>query len=408
MQTAYIIQSLRSPIGKAPRGTLKNIRPDNLATQVIHRILDRTPELSPNQIEDLIIGCAFPEAEQGFNLGRIIAQRVGLPPTVSGMTVNRLCASGLQAIAIAAQSISLGQADAIIAGGTESMSLIPMGGQHYAPSPELIADYPEAYTSMGITAENVADRYHISRSDQDQFALRSHQRAIAAIEQRKFIDEIVPIHLHETLYTPGIKFATRTKVEPSLSTTALLERDLDFTTDEGPRLDTSLEALARLPGVFRRNGSVTAGNSSQTSDGAAATLLVSERLMQQLNLKPLARMVGFAVAGVSADVMGIGPVEAIPKVLHQAGLSLDQIGLIELNEAFAAQAIAVMRTLGLNEEIVNVNGGAIALGHPLGCTGAKLTATLLHEMKRRNVQYGICSMCVGGGMGAAAIYENLT
>jgi acetyl-CoA acyltransferase len=406
MQSAYIIQSLRTPIGKAPRGTLKNIRPDNLATQVIHRILDRTPELTSSQIEDLIIGCAFPEAEQGFNLGRVIAQRVGLPPTVSGMTVNRLCASGLQAIAIAAQSISTGQAEAVLAGGVESMSLIPMGGQHFAPSPDLIANHPEAYTTMGITAENVAQQYHISRQEQDQFALRSHQRALAAIQAGRFNDELVPIHLRETLYTPGIKLKLST-VNAPLSTTALLERELDFTTDEGPRADTNLEALGRLPSVFRRNGSVTAGNASQTSDGAAMSLLVSERLVDQLNLTPLARMVGFAVAGVAPEVMGIGPVEAIPKVLQQTGLDLSQIGLIELNEAFASQAIAVIRTLGLDEEIVNVNGGAIALGHPLGCTGAKLTATLLHEMKRRNVRYGLCSMCIGGGMGAAAVYENL-
>jgi acetyl-CoA acyltransferase len=339
----------------------------------------------------LIFGCAFPEAEQGFNLGRVIAQRAGLPDSVAGATVNRFCASGLQAIAMASQAIMAGQAEVMIAGGAESMSLIPMGGHLLTPNPDLIAEAPQVYCSMGLTAEHVADQYHISRADQDAFALRSHQRAVAAIQAGRFQAEIIPVPIHETLYVDGHLQAIETL----------------FQVDEGPRPDTSLEALAKLPPVFRVGGSVTAGNSSQMSDGAAAAILMSQAKIEALGIQPLGRLLGFAVAGVAPEIMGIGPVEAIPKVLRQVGLSLDEIGLIELNEAFAAQSLAVIRKLGLNEEIINVNGGAIALGHPLGCTGAKLTATLLHEMQRRGIRYGLISMCVGGGMGAAGVFENL-
>jgi acetyl-CoA acyltransferase len=395
LTNAYIISSVRTAVGKAPRGTLRHMRPDDLgaialrgAIQAIHRSDER---LDDYQIDDVIMGCAFPEAEQGFNLGRIIAQRAGLPNSVPGCTVNRFCASGLQAIAQASQAITTGQADLIVAGGAESMSLIPMGGHLLAPNPELITDAPQVYCTMGLTAENMAEQFQISRADQDAFALRSHQRAIAAIQSGRFDDEIIPVPVHETHYSEG-----------ELETV-----DTVFQVDEGPRLDTSLEALSNLPPVFRVNGSVTAGNSSQMSDGAAATVLMSQSMMDSLSVKPLGRLLGYAVAGVPPEIMGIGPVDAIPKVLQQVGLTLEDIGLIELNEAFACQALAVIRKLGLNDDIVNVNGGAIALGHPLGMTGAKLTATLLHEMRRRGVRYGMVTMCVGGGMGAAGVFENL-
>jgi acetyl-CoA acyltransferase len=391
MQNAYIVSSVRTAIAKAPRGKLRNMRSDNLGATAVEAALERVPDLDPNDVDDVVFGCAFPEAEQGFNLGRVIAQRAGLPDSVAGATVNRFCASGLQAIALANQAIATGQSDVMIAGGAESMSLIPMGGHDLLPNPELIAETPKVYCTMGMTAENVAHLYEISRADQDAFALRSHQRAIAATQAGRFNDELIRVNLHETLYLDG-------KPQP-------VETILQ--TDEGPRTDTSLEALAHLPAVFRVGGSVTAGNSSQTSDGAAATILVSEAKLKEFKLQPLGRLLGFAVAGVPPEIMGIGPVAAVPKVLHQVGLSLDDIGLIELNEAFAAQSLAVIRKLGLNEEIVNVNGGAIALGHPLGCTGARVTATLLHEMKRRGVRYGLATMCVGGGMGAAAVFENL-
>lgn len=391
METAYIVSSVRTAVGKAPRGTLRNMRSDDLGAIAVEGALNAVEGVEPNEIEDVIFGCAFPEAEQGFNLGRIIAQRAGLPNSAAGVTVNRFCASGLQAIALAAQSIAMGQAEAIVAGGAESMSLIPMGGHLIAPNPELIDHAPQVYTTMGLTAENVAKQHDISRSDQDAFALRSHQRAIAATQFGKFDDELIPITVKTTQYHEG-------QVQSS---------ETVLSTDEGPRRDTNLEALAQLPSAFKVGGSVTAGNASQMSDGAATTLLMSQRKVEALGLKPLGRLLGFAVAGVPPEVMGMGPVAAIPKVLEQVGLTLDDIGLIELNEAFAAQSIAVIRKLGLNEEITNVNGGAIALGHPLGCTGAKLTATLLHEMKRRGVRYGLVTMCVGGGMGAAGIFENL-
>ena len=333
----------------------------------------------------------MPEAEQGYNLGRIVAQAAGLPPSVPGATVNRLCSSGLQTIAMAHQAIVTGQADTIVAGGIESMSLIPMGGNRWSPNPLTMADMPQVYCTMGLTAENVASQFDIRRTDQDAFALRSHQRALKAIEAGRFTDEIVPLSLTETLYEQG---------QP-------VTHHREFTRDEGPRPDTSLEALAALPPVFRRGGSVTAGNSSQMSDGAAATLVMGSRQLDRLGLTPMARLLGFAVAGVPPEIMGIGPVEAIPKVLAQTGLTLKDIGLIELNEAFAAQALAVIRKLALDEDRVNVSGGAIALGHPLGCSGAKLTATLLHGMQRRQVRYGLVTMCIGGGMGAAGLFENL-
>jgi acetyl-CoA acyltransferase len=390
-QPAYIISSVRTAVGKAPRGALRQMRPDDLGAIAVQGALQQVKDLDPNQIEDVIFGCAFPEAEQGFNLGRIIAQRAGLPNSVAGLTINRFCASGLQAIALAHQAIVTGQAEVIVAGGAESMSLIPMGGHLVTPNPELMEQAPQVYCTMGLTAENVAQQYDISRADQDAFALRSHQKALSAIQSGRFEAEIIPVSSHQTAYVEG----------------QLQTIDQVFAIDEGPRADSSLAALAKLPAVFRLGGTVTAGNSSQMSDGAAATVVVSQRQLTALGIQPLAKLLGFAVAGVAPEIMGIGPVAAVPKVLHQVGLSLADIGLIELNEAFAAQSLAVIRKLGLNEDIINVNGGAIALGHPLGCTGAKLTATLLHEMKRRGIRYGLITMCIGGGMGAAGVFENL-
>lgn len=391
MKTALIVSSVRTAVGKAHRGTLRHVRPDDLGAVAVRGAIACVPGLVPGHIEDVMFGCAFPEAEQGMNLGRVVVHRAGLPDSVTGCTVNRCCASGLQTIAMATQAIGVGQMEVAIAGGAESMSLISPGGNDILPNPSLVAESPAVYMTMGITAENVAEQYHISREDQDAFALRSHQRALKAIQTGRFEDEIVPIAVQETLYVDGETQATE-KV---------------FQVDEGPRPDTSMEALARLKPVFRVNGTVTAGNASQMSDGAAATVVMSESRVRELDVEPLGRLLGFAVAGVPPNIMGIGPVEAIPKVLKQVGLTLNDIGLIELNEAFAAQSLAVIRKLGLDEDIVNVNGGAIALGHPLGCTGAKLTATLLHEMKRRGIRYGICSMCIGGGMGAAGVFENL-
>jgi acetyl-CoA acyltransferase len=390
-QDAYIVSSVRTAIGKAPRGTLHNMRPDDMGAAVVKGAIARVPALDINEIDDLIFGCSFPEAEQGFNMGRVIAQRAGLPNSVPGVTVNRFCSSGLQTIAMATQAIVAGHADLIVAGGAESMSLIPMGGHVLLPNPDLLAEAPQVYLSMGLTAENVAQEYHISRADQDAFALRSHQRALAAIQSGRFEAEIIPLTVRETLYEMG-----KTQTVES-----------EFRMDEGPRADTSLEALAKLPAVFRLGGSVTAGNSSQMSDGAAAAVVMSDRKVRELGINPMGRLLGYTVTGVAPELMGIGPITAIPKVLAQVGLSLNDIGLIELNEAFAAQSLAVIRKLGLNEEIVNVNGGAIALGHPLGCSGAKLTATLLHEMQRRGIRYGLVTMCVGGGMGAAGVFENL-
>ena len=391
MNKTFIISSVRTAVGKAPRGTLRHSRPDDLAAAAVQGAIAKVPGLDSGQIEDVILGCAFPEAEQGFNLGRVVAQRAGLPASVAGCTVNRLCASGLQAIAMATQSIAMGQAEVMVAGGAESMSLIPMGGSHLVPNPELLAEAPEAYLTMGLTAENVVREFQVSRQDQDEFALRSHHKALAAIEKGKFTDEIVPFMVRETHYQAG---------QPQA-------REQLFQVDEGPRSDTSLEALAQLKPAFRADGTVTAGNASQMSDGAAATVVMSQAMVDQLGVKPMGQLLGYAIAGVLPEIMGIGPVEAVPKVLKQVGLTLNDIGLIELNEAFACQSLAVIRKLGLDEAIVNVNGGAIALGHPLGCTGAKLTATLLHEMQRRGIRYGLVTMCIGGGMGAAGVFENL-
>lgn len=391
MNNAYIVSSVRTAVGKAPHGTLRNSRPDDLGAAVVKGALKRVPQLVPHQVDDLMVGCSFPEAEQGFNLGRVIAMRAGLPHSVAGCTVNRFCASGIQTIAMATQAIATGQAEVIVAGGAESMSLIPMGGHYLTPNPSLLSAAPEAYLSMGLTAENVAEAFQIARADQDAFALRSHQKALTAIQQGRFVDEIIPFTVKETAL-----------IDSHPKTTEMV-----FKVDEGPRTDTSLEALAQLNPVFKIDGTVTAGTASQMSDGAAATVVMSERLVRELRVSPMGRLLGYAVVGVSPEMMGIGPVEAVPKVLKQIGLSLSDIGLIELNEAFASQSLAVIRKLGLDEEIVNVNGGAIALGHPLGCTGAKLTATLLHEMKRRGIRYGLVTMCVGGGMGAAGVFENL-
>jgi acetyl-CoA acyltransferase len=391
LSNAYVVSAMRTPVGKAPRGTLHNIRPDDLGAIALQAALAKVPQLHPEQIEDVIVGCSFPEGEQGFNLGRVIAQRAGLPDSVPGMTVNRFCSSGLQTIAMAAQAIQVGQAEVIAAGGAESMSLMPMGGHYLAPNPELMAVAPQVYGTMGMTAENVAAAFQISREDQDAFALRSHQRALLAQERGRFADELVPVPVHGVLYDNG----------------QARKQELVFERDEGPRADTSLQALAELKPVFQVNGTVTAGNASQMSDGAAMVIVMAEAKMQALGLQPLGKFLGFAVSGVAPDIMGIGPISAVPQVLKQVGLELSDIGLIELNEAFAAQSLAVIRKLGLDEGIVNVNGGAIALGHPLGCTGAKLTATLLHEMRRRRVRYGLVTMCVGGGMGAAAVFENI-
>lgn len=388
---AYIVSSVRTAVGKAKRGTLSHYRPEDLGAAAVNGAIDKVAGLAPEQIDDVLIGCAMPEGEQGLNMGRIIAQIAGLPDSVPAATINRFCSSGLQTIAMASQAIMAGHADTVVAGGAESMSLVPMSGFFFAPNPDLVSADPDVYVGMGITAENVAEKYQISREDQDKFSLGSHTKAGKAIEAGRFKNEIVPLNVSRTVYKNG-----NTKTIDGV-----------FDTDEGPRLDTSYEALAKLRPVFKLGGTVTAGNASQMSDGAAASVVMSERMVKETGAKPLARLVGYAVAGVAPEIMGIGPIEAIPKALKQAGLSLKDIGLIELNEAFAAQALAVIRSLDIDESIVNVNGGAIALGHPLGCTGAKLTATLLHEMQKQNVRYGICTMCIGGGMGAAGIFENL-
>ena len=388
---AYIVSSVRTAVGKAPRGTLRNFRPDDMAAFAVGEAVERVKDLQPEHIDDVIMGSAFSEAQQGMVLGRVIAQKAGLPDSVPGATVNRFCSSGLQTIAMATQAIAFGQGDVIIAGGAESMSLVPMSGHYFMPNPAIVRDDPALYISMGNTAENVAEKYHIARRDQDAFSLRSHHRALEAIEAGHFDEETVSLDVEDAQYVNG-----KTQVASTV-----------FKVDEGPRPDTNMEALAGLRPVFRMGGTVTAGNSSQTSDGAAATTVMSKRMIEELGIEPMARLVGYAVAGVEPELMGMGPAKAVPKVLAQVGLSLDDIGLIELNEAFAAQALAVIRELGLNEDTVNINGGAIALGHPLGCTGAKLAATLLYSMKRRGVRYGLCTMCVGGGMGAAGVFENL-
>ena len=386
MPQAVIIDCLRTAVGRAPRGALRNTRPDDLAAIVIRALLKRYPQATA--VEDVIIGCAMPEGESGNNMARQALLRAGLPDSVPGMTINRFCSSGLQSIALAADRIRAGGADILIAGGAESMSLIPFGGNKPAPNPWFVDHWPEVYMSMGLTAERLQKKYGISREDADQFALRSHQNAVRAQQEGRFDQEIVPVEVES--------------VSPGNST-----KDV-FRKDEGPRADTSAEALAKLKPVFHAQGTVTAGNSSQTSDGAAAALLMSDTKARELGLKPKARFVSFAVAGVPPEIMGIGPVAAIPKALDKAGVKLDAVGAIELNEAFAVQALAVIREAGLDPERINPNGGAIALGHPLGCTGAKLTATILREMERSQTRYGMVTMCIGGGQGAAGIFERLS
>ncbi len=387
MQEAVIIDCLRTAVGKSGRGTLKNTRPDDMAAAVFDDLLKRHPEVNKAEIDDVILGCAMPEGEAGMNMARVAALRAGLPDTVPAVTINRFCSSGLQAIAMAAERIRSGSAEIVFAGGSESMSLIPMSGNKFAPNPWMVDHMPQIYMGMGLTAEEVYRKYNISREDQDQFSYRSHQNALNAQAEGRFDDEIVPLEV-DTMTPKGAKKAV-------------------FKMDEGPRADTSPEALGKLRPVFHAAGTVTAGNSSQTSDGAAAAIVMSGKKARELGLKPMARFVSFAVGGVPPEIMGIGPVVAIPKALKLAGLHLGDIGLVELNEAFAVQALAVVREAGLNLDTLNVNGGAIALGHPLGCTGAKLTATLLREMKRRKAKYGMVTMCIGGGQGAAGIFENL-
>ncbi len=393
MPEAVLVSAVRTPVGRAPKGTLATTRPDDLASIAITGALDRVPQLDKAEIEDVILGCAQPEGESGFNMARFAALRAGLPVEVPGVTVNRLCASGLEALAQADMRIRAGGEKVVVAGGAESMSLIPMGGSKPSPNPWLAQNYPASLLTMGLTAERVARHYGISREDQDAFALGSHEKALAAQAAGRFSEELIPVSISTA--TPGAKAG-----KPQVTETT-------FAADEGPRADTSAEALARLKPVFHAQGSVTAGNASQTSDGAAAAVLMESGRARELGLQPLARLVAYTATGCLPEEMGIGPIYAIPKALKMAGLTLDDIGLIELNEAFAAQALAVIRTLGLDPEKVNVNGGAIALGHPLGCTGAKLTATLLNEMNRRQVRYGMVTMCVGGGMGAAGIFERL-
>jgi acetyl-CoA acyltransferase len=391
MQDAVIVSAARTAVGKAPNGALRTVRPDEMAATAIGEVLRRASGVQPADIDDVILGCAMPEAEQGLNVARIASLRAKIPVDASAVTVNRFCSSGLQSIAYAAERIMCGFSRAIVAGGTESMSMVPMGGNKVSPNPALVDNYPDVYLSTGLVAENHARESNISREEQDAFALRSHQRALAAIESGRFKDEIVPL-----TFKVAVNGSGRTHTQ-----------DVTFAQDEGPRRDTSLEALAKLRPAFHATGTVTAGNSSQTSDGAAAVLVTSADFAKERGLAPLGRFVAFATAGVEPERFGIGPVPAIRKVLKLAGLSLDQIDLIELNEAFAAQVLACLRELPIDPERLNVNGGAIALGHPLGCTGAKLTATLLHEMRRRKARYGMVTMCVGGGMGAAGIFERI-
>jgi len=392
MKDAVIVSAVRTAVGKAPKGTLRDTRPDDMGAAVIKEAIARVPGLEASEIDDVIMGCAMPEAEQGMNVARAAAIRAGLPVETSAMTINRFCSSGLQSIAMAADRIRTNGAQVIIAGGLESMSMIPMGGHIIRPNPYLIDHYPDFYLNMGLATENVARKYEVTREEQDEFALRSHQRAAAALDANKFADETVPLTVSvEELDAKGKK----------------QHREIVFDKDEGPRRDTSADALAKLKPAFHVKGTITAGNSSQMSDGAAAAIVMSEDRARELGAKPLARLVAYATAGCPPEEMGIGPVFAIPKALKLAGLTLDQIDVIELNEAFAAQSLAVIKTLGLDLDKVNVNGGAIALGHPLGCTGAKLTASILRELERRQGRYGMVTMCVGGGMGAAGIFERL-
>jgi len=391
-QDAVIVAAARTAVGKGKKGSLATVRPEEMTAAVIKELLKRAKGLKPEEVDDLILGCAFPEGEQGMNMARLIGFRAGLPVSVPGETINRFCSSGLQSVIHAAYSIMSGQTSVAIAGGAESMSMVPMAGIKFAPTPVLAKEYPEAFTGMGLTAENVAEKYGITRQEQDEFALRSHQLAFKAVDSGIFDPEIVPLSID--IVEPGPKGKQTT-------------RSFVFKRDEGPRADTTLEALSKLRPVFKDGGTVTAGNSSQVSDGAAVVVIMSRAKAETLGLKPMARFIAYAVAGVPPELMGIGPVEAVPKALKLAGLSLKDIDLIELNEAFAAQSLAVIRLLGLDMDKANVNGGAIALGHPLGCTGAKLLTQLLYEMKRRKSKYGMVTMCIGGGMGAAGIFENL-
>jgi acetyl-CoA acyltransferase len=387
MKEAVIVSAVRTPVGRAKRGSLASFRPDEMAAVAIGEVLRRAEGVEPEMVEDVIIGCAMPEAEQGMNVARVALLRAGLPDSVPGQTVNRFCASGLQTIALAAERIMAGFGSCIIAGGTESMSMIPMVSNKFAPNPWMAKNYPELYLSMGLTAERVAEEFGVSREDQDQFGYQSNMRAAAALDSGKFEDETVSLEV-EIVTPEGTKIVT-------------------FSADEGPRRDTSLEAMAKLRPVFKQNGTVTAGNSSQMSDGAAAVLVMERGRAESLGLTPMVRFVGFSVAGVRPDVMGIGPVEAVPKVMKLTGLNLSDMDVIELNEAFAAQALAVISELGLDQDRVNVHGGAIALGHPLGCTGTKLSVQIIHEMLRQGHRYGLVTMCIGGGMGAAGIFEAL-
>ncbi|MGC2321582.1 MAG: acetyl-CoA C-acyltransferase [Terriglobales bacterium] len=391
MKEVVIASSVRTAVGKAYKGTLRATRPDDLAAVAIKGALERVPQLDPKEIEDVVLGCAMPEAEQGMNVARIASLRAGLPVEVSAMTINRFCSSGLQAIALVADRIAAGAYDVAVAGGTESMTMIPMGGHKVSANPWLVDNYPDSYLSMGLTAERLAKRYGITREQADEFSLQSHQKALAAIQAGKFEDEIVPV---------PVSFTTPNGSKPK-------RIDIVFKVDEGPRADTTLEALGALKPAFHVHGTVTAGNSSQMSDGAAAAVVMSAERAKALGIKPLGRFVAFATAGYKPEEMGVGPVYAIPKALKMAGLKLEDIDVIELNEAFATQSLAVIKEAGLDPAKINPNGGAIALGHPLGCTGAKLTATILRELKRRNARYGLVTMCVGGGMGAAGIFENV-
>jgi acetyl-CoA acyltransferase len=392
MRDAVIVSAVRTAVGKAPKGTLRTTRPDEMGATVIKEALARVPGLEASEIEDVIMGCAMPEAEQGMNVARAAAIRAGLPVETSAMTINRFCSSGLQSIAMAAERIKSGGAEVIVAGGLETMSMIPMGGHIIRPNPYLVEHYPDFYLSMGLATENVARKYEVTREEQDEFALRSHTRAAAALDADKFKDEVVPLHVVlEDMDENGRK----------------QRREVVFDKDEGVRRDTSAEGLAKLKPAFHVKGTITAGNASQMSDGAATAIVMSDARARALGAKPMARFVAYATAGCPPEEMGIGPVFAIPKVLKLAGLTLNDIDVIELNEAFAAQSLAVIKTLGLDPDKVNVNGGAIALGHPLGCTGAKLTASILRELERRNGRYGMVTMCVGGGMGAAGILERL-
>ncbi|PYU24912.1 MAG: acetyl-CoA C-acyltransferase [Acidobacteria bacterium] len=397
MKEAVIASSVRTAVGKAYKGTLHATRPDDLAAVAINSAIQQVPGLDPKEIEDVVLGCAMPEGEQGMNIARIASLRAGLPVECSAITINRFCSSGLQAIAMAAERIMLGNAEVVIAGGAESMSMVPMGGNKTSPNPWLMDHHPDTYLGMGLTAENLARKYGIARERADEFSYCSHQKALAAIAAGKFKDEIVPVEVRSTIVSNGDGRGGRAKTATKI-----------FDTDEGPRADSSLDALARLKPAFHAHGTVTAGNSSQMSDGAAISVVMSADRARALGVKPLARFVSFATAGCAPEEMGVGPVFAIPKALRLAGLKLEQIDVIELNEAFAAQSLSVIRLAGLDPARVNPNGGAIALGHPLGCTGAKLTATILRELERRKARYGMVTMCIGGGMGAAGIFERLS